>query len=448
MTDTAREFDIVLFGATGATGRLTARHLAAEAGPDLRLALAGRSATRLESLARELGGVARDWPRLVVDAADEDAVRDLASRTRVVVTTVGPYVKYGPPLVAACAEAGTDYCDITGEVLFVHRTMAAHHETAKRTGARIVHACGFDSVPSDLGVLVTVEAARAEGARLLRTRLAVRSSGFGGVGGGTIDTMRTQVDEVTSDAHALAVMRDPWALVEGGRPDAGPAVAGETRGETDEETAASGDGRIRAASRGPLDILSRAAARVAKASPVRRDVDNGHFTGPFVMAAFNTRVVARSASLLDYGPGFRYVEYSDCGAGPRGAVTAATMSLGLGLGLAGMAFPPTRVVLDRVLPKPGEAPSEEALARGRFRFEITGEASNGARYRTTVAAPYDPGFYGTAIMLGQAALALAQDGDRLPDAAGVLTPATAIGMPLVERLREHQFTFETERLPG
>ena len=124
------------------------------------------------------------------------------------------------------------------------------------------------------------------------------------------------------------------------------------------------------------------------------------------------------------------------------------VSAGLVAGFAGMAFPPTRLVLDRVLPKPGEGPDEETQAKGRFRFEITGEASSGARYRTTVAAPYDRGFGGTAVLLGQGALALLEDRDRLPDGAGVLTPATAIGMPLVERLRAHRFTLETERLPG
>ena len=158
------------------------------------------------------------------------------------------------------------------------------------------------------------------------------------------------------------------------------------------------------------------------------------------MAAFNTRIVARSASLLGYGDGFRYVEYSDYGAGPAGAVAAGGMSVALGAGLAGFAFGPTRALLDRVLPKPGEGPSEEAQAKGRFRMEVTAQATNGARYRTTVAAPYDPGYSGTAVMLGQAALCLVQDGDRLPDAAGVLTPATALGAPLVDRLRAHRFT--------
>ena len=431
MTGSPREFDIVLFGATGFVGRLTARHLAVEAAPDLRIALAGRSLTRLQDLARGLGAAAQDWPLLVVDATDERAVRDLAARARVVVTTVGPYVKYGGPLAAACAEAGTHYCDLTGEVLFVHRSIAANHESAKRTGARIVHACGFDSVPSDLGVWLCAQAARADGAELGRTHLAVRSM-KGGFSGGTIDSARVQVAELTTDKAARRVVADPWALAEGGRPPRAP--------KGDSATGGTASGR-RGGVRGLVDT-------VVKASPVKRDADNGHFTGPFVMAAFNTRIVARSASLLGYGDGFRYVEYSDYGSGPTGALAAGGMSVALGAGLAGLAFGPTRALLDRVLPKPGEGPSEAAQANGRFRMEVTAQASNGARYRATVAAPYDPGYSGTAVMLGQAALCLVQDGGRLPDASGVLTPATALGAPLVDRLRAHRFTLESERLPG
>jgi short subunit dehydrogenase-like uncharacterized protein len=425
MSESAREFDIVLFGATGFVGRLTARHLAAEADRALRIALAGRSLTRLQEVARDLGGAASQWPLVVVDATDEAAVTDLAARARVVVTTVGPYVKYGAALAAACAEAGTHYCDLTGEVLFVHRSIAANSEAARRTGARIIHACGFDSIPSDLGVWLTAQAARADGAELGRTHLAVRTM-KGGFSGGTIDSARTQVDELKTDKAARRVVGDPWSLAEGGRP---PRPAG--------GTASAGK---RAGLGGLVDTL-------AKASPVKRDADNGHFTGPFVMAAFNTRIVARSASLLGYGDGFRYVEYSDYGAGPSGALTAGGVSVALGAGLAGFAFGPTRALLDRLLPKPGEGPSEDAQAKGRFRMEVTAEATNGARYRTTVAAPYDPGYSGTAVMLGQAALALVEDVDDLPDAAGVLTPASALGAPLVERLRAHRFTLETERLP-
>ena len=193
----------------------------------------------------------------------------------------------------------------------------------------------------------------------------------GGFSGGTIDSARTQVDELKVDKAARRVVGDPWALAEGGRP-ARPS---------------SGTASTASPKRGGLGGLLDT---VTKASPVKRDADNGHFTGPFVMAAFNTRIVARSASLLGYGDGFRYAEYSDYGAGPVGAVTAGGVSVALGAGLAGFAFGPTRALLDRVLPKPGEGPSEEAQAKGRFRMEVTAQATNGARYRTTVAAPVRP----------------------------------------------------------
>ena len=264
---------------------------------------------------------AAEWPLLVVDATDEAAVTDLAARARVVVTTVGPYVKYGVPLAAACAEAGTHYCDLTGEVLFVHRSIAANHETARRTGARIIHACGFDSIPSDLGVWLTAQAARADGAELGRTHLAVRSM-KGGFSGGTIDSARTQVDELKTDKAARRVVGDPLG------PRRGRATAPPGRRHAHPPRSAA--------------AWAGSSTPSTKASPVKRDADNGHFTGPFVMAAFNTRIVARSASLLGYGDGFRYVEYSDYGAGPSGAVTAGGVSVALGAGLAGFAFGPTR----------------------------------------------------------------------------------------------------------
>ncbi len=219
-----RELDLVLVGATGFVGRLTAQHLAQHAPPGVRIALAGRSLTRLQRLSRELEGGARDWPLIAVDTTDAAACAELAARTRVVATTVGPYLRLGGPLATACAEAGTHYADLTGEVLFVHRSIAENHATAQRTGARIVHACGFDSVPSDLGVLLCAEAARADGAELGRTALAVRSM-KGGFSGGTVDSARTQVDTLKRDPSMKAVVNDPWALAEGGRPPRSPRPA-------------------------------------------------------------------------------------------------------------------------------------------------------------------------------------------------------------------------------
>ena len=185
-----REFDLILFGATGFVGKLTAAHLAHHAPDHLRIAIAGRSKDRLEAARAELPPAAANWPAVVVDASDEEALRAMARRTRVVASTVGPYTRYGMPLVGACAEAGTHYCDLTGEVLFVREAIDRHHETAVASGARLVNSCGFDSVPSDLGVLVTAQRAAEDGEGTLgETTLHVRSL-RGGLSGGTIDSMR------------------------------------------------------------------------------------------------------------------------------------------------------------------------------------------------------------------------------------------------------------------
>lgn len=417
---TPHEFDLVLVGATGFVGRLTAAHLAEHAPAEARIALAGRSEARLEDVRSSLGGAAAQWPLVVVDTTDSAAVVDLAARTRVVVTTVGPYARLGMPLASACAAAGTHYADLTGEVLFIKDSIAENHALAEVSGAKIVHSCGFDSIPSDLGVWTLAQKVEGDGAGTLGETVTHVRTLRGGVSGGTIDSMRQQAIEASGSRERRRAVGDPYGL----SPDreaeppsrnrpSGPAPTGIT---------------------GVLDKVQRAAG-------TRFDEVTQRWVAPFFMASFNTRVVRRSNALLDWGYGreFRYDEVMDTGTGPVGAVKAGLTSAVLGGLFAGMSFGPTRSVLDRILPEPGEGPSDETMARGRFRFEIETTTTTGARYRARVGAPYDPGYSGTAIMLGQSGLALAFD--ELPPRSGVLTPAVALDGALVSRLEAFDFEF-------
>ena len=412
--DAERELDVVVFGATGFAGRLVAEYLAEHAPDEVRIGLAGRSRERLEQARGELGPAAAKWPLIEADSADAESLAALARSARVVVTTVGPYRPRGLPLVGACAEAGTDYVDLSGEVLFERDSIDRYHETAAATGARIVHGCGFDSIPSDLGVHLLHETVVAdEGGDLEDTTLVVTRL-RGGFSGGTLSSITEQLDEVRADPALRRVAGDPYAL----SPD----------------RAAEPDlGRQR-------DLMK-----------VRHDTVLGIWTGPFLMASINSRVVRRSSALLDwaYGRRFRYREVSGFGPGRAGMIRAAVTTAGLGALAAGLAQPRIRrLVVGRLLPGPGQGPSEQTRRNGRFRLEIHTQTSAGRHYRARVAAKGDPGYQATAVMMGESALALALDRDRLPGRAGVLTPATALGTVLTERLRAAGMTFEAERLDG
>ena len=403
-----RAYDLVLFGASGFVGRLTAAYLAEHAPVGTRLALAGRSLDRLAAVRSELGQRAAGWELHEADAADAGRLTALAEQTRAVVTTVGPYAKYGHALVAACAAAGTHYADLAGEVLFVRDCIDQQHDTARASGARLVNACGFDSVPSDLAVLATAERAAADGAGQLSDTTLLVVAIRGGLSGGTIDSLRNQVDVVRADASLRRLVADPYTL----SPDR----------EAEPDLPADSD---------DTPVLGR---------------ENGRWIGPFVMAPFNTRVVRRSNALQDwaYGRQFRYREAMSFGSSPFGPVLAVgTGARILALG-GGLAFGPTRRVLDRLLPAPGKGPSRQARDRGHFRLEVTATSTTGARYRTTVAAQGDPGYAATAVMLGESGLCLALD--PLSSGGGVLTPATAMGGSLTDRLRAAGFTLTTERL--
>ncbi|MDX5310001.1 MAG: saccharopine dehydrogenase NADP-binding domain-containing protein, partial [Rhodococcus sp. (in: high G+C Gram-positive bacteria)] len=345
----SRDLDIVVYGATGFVGRITAAYLAEHAPEGVRIALAGRSRTRLDRIRAELGPAAQAWPVLEADAGDPQSLAALAARTRVVVTTVGPYAKYGLPLVQACAEAGTDYVDLTGEVLFHRESIDRFDDLARRTGARIVHSCGFDSIPSDLGVHALHRAVQADDAGdLTDTTLVVRAM-RGGVSGGTIDSMRTQVDVVRRDAAARKVALAPYSLSpdRSREPDLGR-----------QNDLATVDGRSVAP-----DLSGRLA--------------------PFFMGPYNTRVVRRSNALSGwaYGPRFRYRETMSVGSSRLSPLVATGVAAGFGALVAGLAFPPTRFVLDKLLPAPGQGPSESARERGFFTIDLYTTTSTGARYR-------------------------------------------------------------------
>jgi short subunit dehydrogenase-like uncharacterized protein len=377
--------DIVVFGATGFVGRLVAGYLAGHAPPHLTIALAGRSREKLERVREELGGAARDWPLVVADAADEASLHAMCEAAKVVATTVGPYRRDGLKLVDACIANRSDYVDLTGEVLFVHDSLGRHGK-ARANDVRIVHSTGFDSIPSDLGVLLLHRAVGELGPTTL-----VVAAMKGGVSGGTLASMKGQIDEATADPSLRKLVFDPYLL--GGE--------------------------------GP---------RTRDLGRVTRHRQLG-WIGPFVMATYNTRIVRRSHSILGYGPSFSYREvqrYKD-------PVTALAFTAGLGALAGGLAFAPTRKVLDRVLPGPGEGPSEKARRSGFFRMEI-----HGGGHRATVAATGDPGYAATAVMMGESALTLVLERPQLPPHTGVLTPATALGMPLIERLQAAGMTFEVD----
>ncbi len=417
VTATPREFDIVLYGATGFVGKLTAQYLAQAAG-GARVALAGRSTERLRGIRDSLGESARSWQLVTADAASPSTLNEMAARTRVVVTTVGPYTKYGLPLVSACATAGTDYADLTGEAPFVRDSIDQYHKLAADTGARIVHSCGFDSVPSDLSVYALYRAARDDGAgELLATDFVVRSFS-GGVSGGTVASMLEVLDAASGDPDVRRQLADPYTLStdRAAEPELG---------------------------RQP-DLPLRRGRQIAPELA-------GLWTAGFMMAPVNTRIVRRSNALLDwaYGRQFRYSESMSLGSSPLAPLASAVVggvgSATFGLGSRFFRLLPRRLV-ERVVPKPGTGPSAAARERGYYRIETYTTTTSGARYVARMEQRGDPGYKATSVLLGECGLALAFDRDKLSDLHGVLTPAAAMGDALLARFRAAGVSLQADRL--
>jgi len=404
--DRSREFDIVLWGATGFTGRLVAdylvrNYLGGESG--LRLALAGRNREKLEGIANEVG--APQLPILVGDSFDAESLNAIASKAEVLITTVGPYAKYGAEVVAACVRNGTDYCDLTGETHFIRAMIDAHEEEAKTTGARIVHCCGYDSIPSDLGTLMVQEAFKQRHGKYASQVKMAAVQMRGAASGGTIASMLNMVDEMKENPGLRKILGNPYALNPKGV-------------------------------RGP-DKRDQTGARFD------RDLDM--WTGTFVMAAINTRIVRRSHALmgLPWGEGFRYSEVMGTGKGAKGWSRAASLTVGVIALMGSLALPLTRPFVEKRLPSPGEGPDQEAREKGSFKTLFVALGDGGVE-RAIVADRRDPGYGSTAVMLSEAAICLALEGAQLECGGGILTPATAMGMRLVERLRAAGLTFEVQ----
>jgi short subunit dehydrogenase-like uncharacterized protein len=375
-----REFDVVVFGASGYTGKLVAEYIQSEYGENgsVKWAIAGRNREKLEGIREELG-LSADLSILEVDSNDQDSLNAMTSSTKCVLTTVGPYQLYGSNLVESCAKNGTDYVDLTGEPGWMYEMINAHKETAEASGARIVFSCGFDSIPFDLGVYFVQQAAKdkfGKPAQHVRGRVKAMNGEFSG---GTIASLGATMATLKKKPELIKVLANPFSLTEGFE---GPAQLDDSKVLLDEK----------------LNM----------------------WVAPFVMAPINTKNIHRSNALLDhqYGEDFCYDEMMIAGEGEEGKQIADAMTSANPMGG------------DNV-PQPGEGPSKESREKGNYDvlfFADLGEESIEAR----VTGDMDPGYGSTSKMITESAICLIQDCSDLP--GGIYTPAPAMGDKLIHRL--------------
>jgi short subunit dehydrogenase-like uncharacterized protein len=389
---TNAEFDIIVYGASGFTGRLVAEYLARQygVGGEVKWAMAGRSGAKLAAVRDEIGAPAQT-PLVEADADDPASLRAMVGRAKAIITTVGPYQLYGNDLVAACAELGVDYLDLCGEPAWMRKMIDAHDAQAKRTGARIVFSCGFDSIPFELGVYFLQAAAKKQlGGPVARVRGRVRKM-QGGASGGTIASLKATMASVAKDPAVLDLLRNPFAL---------------TPGFT-----------------GPEQPHGMA---------VEFDPAIDAWVAPFVMAAINTRNVHRANALLGHawGTDLVYDEMMIAGPGEQGEQIAKAMAGANMLGGDGG-------------PQPGEGPSKEQRENGFYDLLFVGEGPDGKQVRVAVGGDKDPGYGSTSKMISEAAVCLIQDAAHPP--GGVWTPGAAMGDRLIKRLVDNAgMTFEVE----
>ena len=400
-------YDLVVFGATGFVGRILCQYLLEQVGVNgsVKWAIAGRSQAKLNALVSDLG--ASTLPQIVADVSDEASLRELCTQTQVVISTVGPYALYGEPLVKICAETGTDYCDLTGEPQWIRRMIQQYSATAEQSGARIVHCCGFDSIPSDLGVYYLQQQAKERlGGVCDRIKMRLMAA-QGGVSGGTAASGINLAKEVSVDPALRQELDNPYSLC----PDSSQLPE-----------------------HPPILV------------PVQYDSDFQGWVSPFVMAAVNTRIVLRSNALLDYAYGnqFQYDEAVLTGPNATGWLAAQGLGISLISVAVAIAFSPTRWLLENtIIPKPGEGPNQASQEQGFYDLRFWGTTAEGQTIQVKVTGDRDPGYGSTAKILGQAGLCLAEDFPPSVKAGGFWTPASMFGNVLIDRLEKAAgLTFE------
>ncbi|XOV78760.1 MAG: saccharopine dehydrogenase family protein [Aestuariibacter sp.] len=401
MSDT--KFDIVVFGATSFVGKILSQYLFENyRDSDVSWAIAGRSEKKLTDLKQQLGKGAENIPTIIADAADESALQAMCQQAKVIISTVGPYAFYGEPLVKVCAETGTDYCDLTGETQWIAEMLEKYEATAKKNGARIVNCCGFDSIPSDMGVLFLQENAKQQfDEYCYRVKMRVKAA-KGGMSGGTVASLLNVAKQAAADPALRRQLVNPYALC----PQNHPFFAHQ-----------------------------------ASNSKAKFDGDFKRWIAPFVMAAINTRIVHRSNALLDarYGKNFLYDEAMLM----KGRGAATGMSFGMGGFMLAATISPLRAAMEKLfLPKPGEGPSPKEQEEGFFNLHFMGETAMGKTIKAKVTGDRDPGYGSTAKMLSETAIYFAKELPKDKE-GGFWTPSTLFGMPLVERLQQKAgLTFE------
>lgn len=398
-----RAYEVIVWGATGFTGRLVAEYLLERYGApekgELRWAIAGRNQAKLEELRAQLGKDAASLPIVTADSHNRESLDALTSQTQVICTTVGPYAKYGSELVAACVRNGTHYCDLAGEVQWMRAMIDRHESDARESGARIVFTCGFDSIPSDLGVYFLQREARERfGAPCSRVKSRVKTM-KGGASGGTVASMMNAIKEGRADSKVAKILVAPYSL--------NPEGMREGPDERDQ-------------------------------AGVVWDEDFDSWTAPFVMATINTKVVRRTNAVSDYSYGreFRYDEAMLSGKGIGGVGQAAAIAGGLAAVMVGGAIGPIRSLLERfVLPAPGEGPDANERLNGHFHLQMLGSGPGSNQIRVSIRGDRDPGYGSTSKMLGESAVCLAKDPNDTR--GGFWTPASAMGGQLLERLQRN-----------